>query len=299
MTPVAPTLGLAVAASEPAGDRLVEVAVDAPGAGRRRVHLRPAGSAGRRRGWRGDPRRVRPAPGARRRPRACRVGSRRDPEADRRPGPGRRPAPAGPQPGTGGLDRRYVPGAAGGRGPGHAPARDPRAARARRRTPAGRGTDDGTRRSRRARPARRWPAGGPRPRRAGGPGGSPAPAPGAGRRRPARPRLDAPRRDWRAALRALGPSVGDRIGRSRDRSRQAGVRRAARSDLASSSCWPSWPPARSRVSLPRGSPAATGPRPWPASCGATSRRSRSASDRVVRSDPGRSARAADGRSRPT
>ncbi|HSS35127.1 MAG TPA: primosomal protein N' [Patescibacteria group bacterium] len=36
MTPVAPTLGLAVPASEPAGDRLVEVAVDAPGAGRRR-----------------------------------------------------------------------------------------------------------------------------------------------------------------------------------------------------------------------------------------------------------------------
>ena len=83
------------------------MAVDAAGAGGDRTYtLRRAGGARRPRAGRGGPRRVRAAPGPRRRPRGGGRGPGGHAQADRRPRPGRRAAPAAARARAGALDRR-------------------------------------------------------------------------------------------------------------------------------------------------------------------------------------------------
>ena len=191
-----------------------------PGAaGDRTYTYRVPDRAAPTRAGRGGPRRVRPAAGARDRPRrAAHAAAGSIDQADRRSRSG--PTGRSCRP----LDRcaragspTDLPRAAGARAPGDAAAGPARAARARRRAPPG------TRPRRRRRTADRRRAatgrprtltssasssaarGRPRSRRARRPG-RPAPAPARpGGRRPDQPRMDAARRRGRAALRALDP----------------------------------------------------------------------------------------------
>ena len=128
-------------------------------------------------------------------------------QADRRPDPGRRSAPAAPDPRAGALDRRPLSRAAGPRPPGDAAAGTPRAARPGRRARAW-GRDPGPTPGVADDPADADLLAqlerGPRPVRdlAGpdGRAGPAAPPAGDGRHRPGQPRVDAERR-------RLGPAL--------------------------------------------------------------------------------------------
>ena len=132
------TLGLAVdPADASASVRLVEVALDAAGAGGSRTYTYrvPPGLDDLVPG-RGRPRRVRAAAGARDHPRRDgRLAGGRA-EGDRGPDPRGWTAPAAARSDDGPLDRRPLPRAAGPRPAGDAAARPARAAGARRRTDA-------------------------------------------------------------------------------------------------------------------------------------------------------------------
>ena len=284
-----------------AGERLVEVAVDAAGAGGAAVHVRRAG------GWRIS-RTARPCSSSSvggRRSGSCsarrgEAPGRRRP-SPRRAGPRRRTAPAAADARAGALDRRALPRATGPRHPGDAAAGAAGAARAGRRADATPSRSTRGARRRRHRPSR--PAGGrgeagQGPCRARWPG-RPAPPPsGPGVARPRHARLDAARCGRRASLRALGPAAAGGSCAAAAPSPPGSVRRAGPLVHAR------WPPSRSwrathrrrtpRESRPPTWPDGTARRPWPRWFGAGLPRPASANDRAGRWPPERPARAAAG-----